>query len=473
VNKPRRHLLGFPRRCARCRRVTLACSLLLIALTFSTSTVNAQSDYMTEFSEAGDVFSTFAHWEYLTQDGVHRTIEVYKYCEGQTCLLVPFDIRNHALLSNAQAVAFFENLVLQQMLPSQEIVSGTYSTDALNKGSITCDLTVPRFDIEAKALALQVVAEDVLPNLLPKNAAKIVQSMYDLGEGAGVVKSASVPILVLGAACVGGDFLENLATSSLVTCALLTSNLRQSLAYEGQYEDIMNCHSEALQKLKLARYSPDILTQHLETKARNSLEQWWADLSNWFARLTGSTRIQANITMSNYDKVVEQLSVIQTLNETYTGVSSVALSDFTIYKSRIELKVQEANVAIRNLDSSLSTLKSQLSGYTSLGGIYTKLLNLVQTPRYDFSAAIANQSLAMQSQLSARSLNSTYMFNSAINAAKSGIAYSAAAVNATEIEEAIPRQFQVSDGLVVLALAMLVLAFVAVIAVSRQQSYYV
>jgi hypothetical protein len=420
------------------RKTVPAFALLLIGLAFSILIVQtqAQPDYLNEFTEPGDTTaSIYATWEYVTQDGVQRTIDVYKYCKSQTCILVPFDIKNHALLTDKQATEFFENLVLREMLPSQEVTAGTYSSGALNRGSITCNLTVPRFEIEAKAYALQEVVEVVLPNLLPKNAAKIVQAMYDLGETAGVVKSATVPILVLGASCIGGDYLERLATSALVTCQMLLQNVRNKLSYEGQYEDVMNCHTEALQRLQQARYSPDILSQHLETQAKNILERWWTDFLNWIAGPSGN-KVEANITESNYEKVAGELSTIQEFNQTFAGVPPLSQSDFGGYKTRIELKVREANSAITGLNSALSDLNSRLSRYTGWGGAYTSILNFFYTPGYNFSAAVANQSLASRSYEDAKSLNSTYRFNSAVESATAGIRYAANAISALNEETA-------------------------------------
>lgn len=178
------------------------------------------------------------------------------------------------------------------------------------------------------------------------------------------------------------------------------------------------------------------------------------------------------MTLSNYDLIIQQLAVLKGLNETFAGAQSGALTDFQLYKSRIESKVQEVNQALSNLTSTLSSLNSGLSGYTSWGGIRTDALNLAETPNYDFSAAIANQTLAMQAQQNVRLLNSTFMFNSAIESANAGTVYATAGMNSLGVEEAIPRQFYWSTELVALVLVMVVMGLAGIILVSRRRPYY-
>jgi hypothetical protein len=448
-------------------KLSLILSLILLMISSPLASAQTQPDYLNEFSEPGDISSLKTPWEFITQDGVHRTIDVYQYCQNNTCVLVPFDIENHILLTDSQAESFFESLALQQLLPSEEVTAASYSINGLNKGSITCNLTVPSIDVQAKALTLQLTVEDIVPKLLPENAAKVVEGIYELGESVGVVKSASVPVLVLGVACVGGDYLESLAASSLVTCQMLLENVRNNLAYEGQYRDIMNCQNEAIQRLRDARYSPDLLSQHLETQGKNQLEQLWTDFLNWVAQLTGGSKTQANVTESNYDMELGQLSTIQTLNQTFYGAQPQGQTDFGSYKARINLKVQETNSAITGLNAALSALNSNLFRYTTLGGSYTTLLNLTHIPGYDFSGAIANQSLASLDYQTALSLNSTYRYNSAVNIANAGLLYALAGSNALNNEQTVSRAYNLTN----IALFGVAVVLAAAVAVFRRRRY--
>lgn len=440
--------------------------------------VNAQADYIDEFSEAGETHSLYGQWEYITQDGVRRTVNVYQYCAGGTCVLVPFDIDNHVLLTGQQAMRLFENLALHEALSSAPNPNPViaYSVGALGQGSMVCDFVTPRIDFELKALAGQIIAKGVLPKVLPENGGKIVQAIYDAGESLGVVDKANVPILIIGAWCVGGDFLENFASSTLETCALLIQNIRNDLAYEGQFEDLMNCQSQALSRLGYAEYySGNILTQHVETQAQNWFSQLWTAFLNWLSKFTGGNETQPTSIESNYEKVQVQLSVLQELNRTYAGIPTSAHSDFSDYKSRIELKAQETNSALANLNFALSRLNSRLSGYVGLGGLYTYVFNLSHEPRLDFNVAIANQSLASHAYQNAESLNSTYMFNSAIKSANAGMIYVTNGINAVGEEEAIPRQFYFSTKLLGLLafLAVTVMILVGIGAYIRREGTYV
>lgn len=87
MNESQRHRSGFRRSYTQ-----VVVGLIIIALAFSTSTVNAQSSHLGEFSESGDISELYGQWKYLTQDGLQRTIDVYKYCQNQACLFVPYDI---------------------------------------------------------------------------------------------------------------------------------------------------------------------------------------------------------------------------------------------------------------------------------------------------------------------------------------------------------------------------------------------
>lgn len=452
-------------------KFTLIASLIVLAVSAPFANAQPQTDYLNEFSEGGERSGLLSSWEYVTQDGAHRTIAIFEYC-ALSCVLIPFDVENHALLNDQQTLRFFENLALQQMLVNAAITEGTYSDIPLGKGSVVCNFTAPRLDIEVKALTLQVLATDVLPRMLPKNAGRIVETIYDAGETVGIVKSTSVPILLLGASCVAGDYLENLATSALVTCALLIQNVRNNRAYEGQFEDLMNCHSEALARLNLARYSPDLLTQHVETQAQNWLMQLASAISNWFCQFSGCKTTQPTTVQSNYDKALTELSVIQDLNQTYIRVAPKAQDLFNAYRFRIALKVQETNKALSDLNSEISRLNSRLSGYTALNGLYTSVLNLVKTPGYDFSAAVANQTLASQFYHNAESLNSTYVFNSAIRTANTGITYAANGMNAVTQEEAIPQEQYFSTALIAILAVTVIAAFSVIVACSRQSNYF-
>ena len=418
--------------------------LVLVVLVTAVPPVRSQTQvaYLGEFNEPNESLASLTTWQYITQDGRHRTITVFQYCADK-CVLVPFDVENNELLSEPQAVAFFETYELRLLMPVVVMSPSEYSTDALGRGSLVCNFTAPQLGNEAKSLTVDVMFNQVFPRLLPENAGKLVDAIYAAGEKVGVVRSANVPILLLGASCVAGDFLESLAASALATCSILLQNVRKLMAYEGQYDDIMKCHSQAIERLQLAKYSPALLTQHVETQGvnlANQLSYEWSNLVCSFSRCSSSQRPQK--IQSDYETVLAQLSVLQNLNRTYVGVESMAENDFSLCRSRIEFKVNEANTALQATARELSDLSSRLWGYTFLGGIYTSVLNFFYSPSYDFQSSEANQTLASSNYESAKLLNSTYRYNSAVHAANAAFAYAVEGVTAYSSEVQKARAFR-------------------------------
>jgi hypothetical protein len=438
--------------------------VILVLPSFITS-VRGESGYIDEFSEPKETAEVDSEWAFVTQDGKQRSIEVYKYCTGDNCVFVPFDVQNNALLDDNQTLAFFEDFAMKQILPPMILTNVAYSPGALGQGSLVCNFTAPRLDSEAKALVLQLTAEEIAPHLLPKNAARLVLRIYEAGEDVGLVESPSVPVLVLSASCVAGDFFESLAASALVTCHALVGDIRNNRAYQGQFEDLMGCHDDAVSKLEMAKNSPDILTQHLETVGYNWLQEQFAALAEWFCNIVGCGRPEVKIEESHYEEVLNQLLVLDNIKESYAGAGPVARELFSGYKARIELKKQEVATTVGSLDGQISSLESSLWRYNAFEGI----LDFFLKPDYQLSDANGHLAMAKNLDQQAISLQTAFKFNSAETAAKAGIESATQASQALTAQENAERHLDL-NSIEIVVFMLAVLSVIAMAAWSKVMS---
>jgi len=287
-------------------------------------------------------------------------------------------------------------------------------------------------------------------------------SLGRIGKNVGFVKTPNVPVLILAASCTGGDFLENVASSALTTCSILLRNVRAGLAYEGQYEDLTKCHEDAVFKVGLAKNSPGILTQHIETGASNFLHELYEMISEWLCSIIGCKPPQVQYEHSNYERILEQLASLKSLNETYAGAKPVAQGEFALYRARIQLKKKQLEDRLRALETQLSILDSRLWKHTAAGGFYSRILSFVFEPDYEMDDAIGNLTLAKKLLEAAESLGNGFRYNSAEKAARTGIEVVTKGIETLTAQENIARQTDLLplgiSVLIVMALGLLFLA---------------
>jgi len=400
-------------------KIFFVLSLILIATI--PNIANAQ-DYSNEFNEPNEQVSKLGTWTYLTADKIERTVDIYQYC-GTSCILVLFDVRDNVPLTSSQTESFFENYQLKQIVDKGQLSESTYTISYSNPP--ICQVFAPEFFVESKNLAVQVAAEKILPDVLPKNAGKIVAAAYEAGENFGIVDSVNVPILLIGASCVGGDALEVRASSILTSCQYYVKNLEKSYSYEGQAQDLENCHAEAIQNLELNQGNPKIIYSHIQTQAGNimsqvnsTLQSLGCDLSKVFG---GNCTVQGPVIQkSDLDKLETQIKNLQNVGTYVNSVTNSSQSLSTDSTKRISLKSGEAVSAIISLNSSIASDQNLISSFNDYFGLKLLWLNLFYTPGYDFSSNQYEIGLASQKLTTSEQLFGQYRFNTAMIAAYDG-----------------------------------------------------
>lgn len=205
------------------KNITIKVASVLV-LTLLLSNFASAESYINEFNEPNEQANQLDSWTYITADGTSRNIDVYRYCDvGGGCSIVIFDTKNVNELSIEQSKSFFENYKLKEYVNNNQISESLYSID-FGKESLTCEYIAPKFPEEEKNAAIEVGAEKIAPEILPSKAGTLVKSLYTAGKEIGLVKDANFPALLLGASCIGGDYLE---TTSSILLKFLPSVCRQ------------------------------------------------------------------------------------------------------------------------------------------------------------------------------------------------------------------------------------------------------
>jgi len=384
----------------------------------------SQGEYLYEFNNDDEVSELDSSWTYLTSDGIQHRIDVYRYCKDSECILVIFDISNKIILNRSQTISFFDNYKLKGMMREEGISTALY--DISFERSITCDFIAPKFKEEVKNVAVKVTAEEILPHLLPKNATELVSTIYKAGKDIGIVKSPNVGILVLGASCYGGDFLENIAYSTLTSCKYYVENLENNKAYEGQIEDLIGCHQEAISKLDLAKKSPDVLMQHIETGAGNIIKKIEYDVGSTACNVLGIFGKKCNVNdqkfdESSYTRIVSRIQKMEEKRIDSTEINSWSCSVTDISMERLEQKRKDSMIHLSMLSNRIETIENELKEYNKFDGVYLMILNLLKKPAYNFTEVEINLDEANGKYYDARNFYDQHKYNSAIKKTEEGM----------------------------------------------------
>jgi hypothetical protein len=327
---------------------------------------------------------------------------------------------------------------------------------------LTCQLLAPRFSGEFQNLVVQVAAEKVAPEILPKNAAKIVEVLYQNGEEVGIVSKPNVAILIVGASCIGSDALKSVATSTLSSCKNYISNLRENKAYQGQAEDLNNCHSDAISKLGITLYTPDVLFQHVETQTKNVITSAVTNVKNALCNFQKSIGINCTSETAKPDKSIhdQEVSQIQELEKSKPDMSSISMyaESLTIDSSkRIAQKSTESEGAKTSLITKMGQASDAMK-HEIFGLDYTWVLNFFMRPEFDYSNTKSNLSLASNKLSDSVQLQGQYKFNSAIALAADGLKYADTALTAVTLENSKPRSIKPE----IVLIGVIILAFVVI-----------
>jgi hypothetical protein len=433
---------------------------LFIGILFLPTLVNAQDEYINEFNEPDEKVVLDSSWFFLTNDGVERKINVYKYC-NEKCIFVIFDIQNKIPLDDEKSKAFFQNFKLKEYVDDERLNENLYSADF--EDSLTCNLLAPRFGEEAQNLVMQVSAEKIAPEILPKNAAKIIKIIYHSGKKVGIVSKPTVAIIIVGASCIGSDALKSVASSTLSSCKNYVTNLRENKAYQGQFEDLNNCHSDAISKLGITLNTPDVLFQHVETQTSNIITDIITEVENAFCNLQkmvgfNCTTATAKQKKSIHDKLVTQIQELEKAKPYMDSISSEAEKLELDSSKRITQKFHESKSVTDDLMIKI-VQASDMMKHEIFGLDYTWVLNLFTKPEFDYTNAKSNLGLATSKLSNSLQLQSLYKFNSASTLGVEGIKYADTALTEIAIENSKPRSIKLE----IILIPIVMILFIAIL----------
>jgi len=429
--------------------------------------IKAQDEYINEFNISNEQVRLDSTWAYLTKEVIQRQINVYRYCSSSSynfygsipfssksnCILVIFDIQNKIAMDPDQTEDFFQNYKLkEELINTGKLNENSYTIGEYEK-SLTCGFFAPKFGEEAGKLVIEVGIEKVLPEILPKNAKTLVLEIYDTGKEIGLVKSPEVAILVLGASCTGGEFLERVALSTLTSCQSYIKNLERNYAYEGQAKDLLECHNDAIEKLDLAKKSPNVLLQHVEVQAGSLYNKIrgriQSILCNTFGFWCDSPPMK--IEQSSLQKLEMQIQKLQQATPNSGTIAQDARSLASSSFSRIIQKSNETNASINFLNQYIQVAKKKIDRKSVS-------LNLIYTPSYDFTNAEYKINIAEQKLKEAELLRDQYKFNSAIRTANEGQRFVEESLADIVQEENKLRSFR-TESIILIVLFIILLLF--------------
>lgn len=384
---------------------TTICLVLL-----SLSTVGAYDDYQNEFNDPGEQGTLGGSWIYLTKDGIYRQVDVYRYC-SPNCIHVIFDVKNNVPLDPSASSNFFESFLLKNEISSGKLTETMYAID-LSDSSITCNYMSPKFIPEANNYVIETTSEKIIPEMLPQNSKKVFLKVVELGKGFGIIKEANVPILVIGASCIGSDLMESSASSTLNSCKSVIQNIRVNATYEGQAEDLIGCHNQAILGLNSVRSSPDNFYGYLETSALNlgkrtltKLQTGWCSLVNIIKPNSCSVQNPVYGT-STYERLSLEINGLQrnTPNLDINGAQKLS----TDSSQRIERKRTEVSQFKDAIALKLQQVKMDVDEYSK-----PNIINDILFKPYDFTEAKGYYESADRKIAEAEPLIKKFKFNSA------------------------------------------------------------
>jgi hypothetical protein len=406
--------------------------------------------YLQEFSESGEQGVLDSTWAFLTHDGVQRSIDVYRYGS----VLVAFDQTGLSPLKGSQAIDFFQSYELRTLVSTGQLSEASYSISF--QQSIACAIAVPEFGDQASNLAV-AQASNAIQKVLPDGASAIAADLVSVGEDVGMIKDVNPYALALGAACYGGDLIQNYASSQMASCAAYIQNLQSFKAYEGMATDLINCHDAAIQKLQTAQYSPDVLTQYGETTLSNLGIQISNAFGSAWCYLASCQSVPQQLSVSELDQVSSQINALKAVDPLLQGTSAVAQSDAVGASNRIEMKASEASQAITQLSTQISSINSALAGHQGMGGFVDALM----APPFNTSETSALEAQAASLQYAATAYSQEYKYNSAISAASQGMSSAEGAAASLEYQASIPRSVATWVYELLLVIAVIVVVGVA------------
>lgn len=357
-------------------------------------------DYLKEFNNVGEQCSIHSGWRYLDNELVERFIVNYRCCKDNDCLDLPYDIENNYILNIDQIIDISKLIILKSNIENNYIKESDYDLEKKDDSIICHYYGLGVLEEESKNLGAEIAVEKAVPELLSKKAANIVSNMYGLSKRLNLIKDVNLGALILSVSCEGGKLIEYVALSSLTSCKSYIFNEKNQYAYYGMADDLVNCHTESLNKLDAAKYSPNTLFQHAEQRLVDSLK--------CFLNTGKQCQTYSETEYDYYTKKIKQLRT----NLPNLNFDSIAGDNAKMANNRFKEKKDVVNEKLTLFSQKINEIEANISSKKK------DIFNIFFFPNYDFSNVDTKINLFKNELQKAKELIDSNKFNSASEAIK-------------------------------------------------------
>lgn len=331
-----------------------------ILLIFSVCKVYAFESYQDEFSNPGEKVSLDSTWKIMGADSKFSTIDIYKYCSNNDCIYVQFDVEYKERISEDKMRDVFKTKELGNYISTGQLTESDYSLSLTE--SATCDIIVPDKLIQEGGKALTRGTLEMLQKSLPKNAAKLLNIPLKIAP------KGNIAIIAVGLACVGGNVLESAASTSMESCKNYVESIKNKKIYEGEFDDIISCHSTAINSLENAKMSPDVWINFGESKVQDLTAQTGYVINSGLCWIGNMIHL-SNCTVehppepieTSYDKLVSKINSLSAKTPDQNAINSQATTLAAEAENRLNAKSSEADLRIKTLEAAIPNLKGNIS----------------------------------------------------------------------------------------------------------------
>jgi len=341
--------------------------IVLAILTISTVSAEDYEIYFSEFNNTGETCSLKDSFYYITHQNIISKSIVILCCKDDSCLEIPFDIKNLQEYQDDDLQEIFNVVYVRQLLREGKISPSIYSFgDNFN----FCDFY--GFDsLRKESFNLAGSLGDKAAHYLPTNAQKVVVTASKSGKALGLIKGFNPGVFITSVVCKGLIDQEKEAIQQIAICNNYMNNLAQGNAYYGIISDLETCNSEASSKLKAVKESALMQIKGAADTIGNAI----GGLFDW-AR--DPLNKEFEIKESTYDKLVSAYNKISKEDPDLTY--SLSYSKSTQAKSRLSNK----NIEASNIFNQLSINKNKV--YNSKPSWFIiQFENMFMSPNHNYN----------------------------------------------------------------------------------------
>ena len=373
-------------------KMLIICFTFLLIVKFS---IASDNEYLNEFNNPNENCTIFYSWAFIDNSTKVRKIVDYRCCDKE-CINLPYDTKNNEIVidTNLQDIAKF--IVFKSDVDEGVFKETDYEVSTYEK-SVTCNYYgIDVLKEQSRNLGVKVTIDDVSPKVLSKNAQKTVRNIYEIAKDLQIIKEVNPTALIISASCVGSNLIEYYALSSLKTCKSYITNSKNQFAYFGMVDDYINCNQDSLERLNIAKYSPDILLQHVEKRAIESFQCYLK-----------TTKMCNDYSETKYDFYIKKINELEGVTSKVNFNNEVNLIVEKVNK-RFDEKKNEVNNKINQISENIKIIEQKIQSKEN------DITNILYTPNYDFSNIKTNLDILNVEMGNAKGLFAINKFNSAM-----------------------------------------------------------